>query len=174
MKRLLWSNFLSVFSSKSSFIWKQCKTVKSWRKCGCMANTYDMTVLPLFLDSDTREGSFLGPAVQPHFKQSSVKSQNKRSVGNQVLPFFQSLRAKKRECPVVWEWLNQARNRFARKKGQGVSLQVIKQNAPDPPRVLVASPSERYESSSNPPLSWKSKPAPEHGQSPLSLSLSHF
>jgi hypothetical protein len=40
----------------------------------------------------------------------------------------------------------QARNRFARKKGQGVRHQVINQNAPDPPRVSVVSPlKKRYE-----------------------------
>jgi len=37
-----------------------------------MANKYDMTVLPLFLDSDTRALAFEPPAVELHFKQSTV------------------------------------------------------------------------------------------------------
>jgi hypothetical protein len=73
-------------------------------------------------------------------------SKGKGQLENQVLPLFQSLRAKKRECGCESGWCAQARNRFARKKGQGVRHQVINQNAPDPPRVSVVSPlKKRYE-----------------------------
>jgi hypothetical protein len=72
-------------------------------------------------------------------------SKGKGQLENQVLPLFQSLRAKKRECGCE-SGCAQARNRFARKKGQGVRHQVINQNAPDPPRVSVVSPlKKRYE-----------------------------
>jgi hypothetical protein len=85
-----------------------------------MANTYDMTVLPLFLDSDTttRTLAFEAPfsLLQSQAKPSlNSLSKRKGQLENQVLPLFQS-ESKEERMPCE-SGCAQARNRFARKKG---------------------------------------------------------
>jgi hypothetical protein len=79
-----------------------------------------MTVLPLFLDSDTttRTLAFEAPfSLQQSQAKPSLKSLSKRKgqLENQVLPLFQS-ESKEERMPCE-SGCAQARNRFARKKG---------------------------------------------------------
>jgi len=126
----------------------------------------------LFLDSDTTRALTFEAScrVELHFKQSlNSLSKRKGQLENQVLPLFQS-ESKEERMPCESGWA-QARNRFARKKGQGVRHQVINQNAPDPPRVSVASPWKKGTKESKALI----LPQHNHGQAPpLSISLSHF
>ena len=164
--------FLSVFS-KPSLIWKQCKTVKSWLLKFWMYGEHvcDMTVLPLFLDSDTREGSFQGPLPAVLWSKAQLKAKTK---GQLEIKFY--LHSSHWESNQ--ERMKQARNRFARKKWQlGNLTSSYKPKCPRPDLGSWWLPSKSPEKkvrkqSSNPPLSHQPLHL-NHGQ-PLSISLSLF